>query len=316
MKKVYVVLLFCMGLLLNSCEESDNNNNSNTNSGELPDTDDSGTDVEEDDELPGVSGITGYNQPAADVTDWELIFEDEFDAGLSNWIIWEGGAFNEELQHYQEDNLIIENGYLYIKGKRESAVGDTNPFDTTQKAFNFTSGRVESQVSYSAGNTENATKLRFSARILLPNGEGLWPAFWSYGDPWPTQGEIDIMEFRGNDSSSYVTNFFFGNTANTPITDSSQTSYDVPVDSNLTENWHVFELIWSEETFEILLDNVTVHTFTEVQWGLIDDIYTKSERIVLNMAIGGAFFNGQNLVASSIPDLSYTTIDWVRVYKQ
>lgn len=315
------LILFCVGFLLNSCGGSDSSDDSTSITDDTIDTDDNGGSTPDDDgvdvdSLPDLTRITGYEQPAEDVVDWTLVFEDQFDNGLTSWTIWEGGAFNEELQHYQEDNLIVEDGYLYIRGKRESVTGDTTPFDSTQKSFNFTSGRIESSASYSAGNTEDATKLRFSARILLQEGDGLWPAFWSYGDPWPTQGEIDVLEFRGNNSSTYVTNFFFGTTANTPITDPVQTTFDVPVEGNITENWHVFEMIWSENTLEILLDNVVVHTFTEEEWGVIDDIYTKSERLVLNMAIGGVFFNGQDLVEANIPDLSYTTVDWVRVYKQ
>jgi len=158
--------------------------------------------------------------------------------------------------------------------------------------------------------------LRISARILLPEGEGLWPAFWSFGDPWPTQGEIDILEFRGNDTDTYVTNFFYGTTAGVALTDPAQTTFDVPLASDVTQNWHVFELVWAEMSFEIYFDGELVHTFTEEEWGYIDDIYSASEKIVLNMAIGGVFFNGQNLDESAIPDSSYTIVDWVRVYKQ
>ena len=318
MKKTFLILL-CAGFLLNSCGGSDDSDDSSVNTtDDVIDTDDNSGDPMDDgaDVLPDVSGVTGFDRSPEDLIEWELVFEDQFDGGLENWTVWDGGAFNNELQHYQEDNLIIDDGYLFIKGKRESVTGDTTPFDNSQKSFNFTSGRIESQASYSAGNTEGATKLRFTSRILLPEGDGLWPAFWSYGDPWPTQGEIDIMEFRGNDSSTYVTNFFFGTSANTPITDPAQTTFDVPVEGNITENWHVFEMIWSEDTLEILLDGETVHIFTEEEWGLIDDIYPQSERLVLNMAIGGVFFNGQNLVEANIPDLAYTAVDWVRVYKQ
>ena len=215
MKKTFLILL-CAGFLLNSCGGSDDSDDSSVNTDDVIDTDDNSGDPMDDgaDVLPDVSGVTGFDRSPEDLTEWELVFEDQFDGGLENWTVWDGGAFNNELQHYQEDNLIIDDGYLFIKGKRESVTGDTTPFDNSQKSFNFTSGRIESQASYSAGNTEGATKLRFTSRILLPEGDGLWPAFWSYGDPWPTQGEIDIMEFRGNDSSTYVTNFFFGTSAN------------------------------------------------------------------------------------------------------
>ncbi|TVZ51771.1 glycosyl hydrolase family 16 [Dokdonia sp. Hel_I_53] len=278
---------------------------------DVNDTDDNGN----ADETPDVSSFTGYNQPVEDVNGWELIFEDEFTANLDNWTIWTGGAYNNELQHYQPDNLILKEGVLFIREQRESVTGATTNVDSTQKNFNFTSGRIESNQNFSAGNTSNATKLRFSARILLPEGEGLWPAFWSYGDPWPTQGEFDILEFRGNNTTSYVTNFFYGTTAGVPSTDAGQTSFNVNLTSNITQNWHVFELIWSENTLEILFDNEVVHSFTEANWNVINDMYTKSQRLVLNMAVGGDFFQ-PNVDPTSIPNEAFTAIDWVRVYKQ
>ena len=316
LKKIYFIAIVAFGFTITSCDESNDDTQEPvvitddvvivTDDG---DTDDTTVDT------PDLSGFTGYNQPEGDVSGWELIFEDDFESNLSAWTIWTGGAYNNELQHYQADNLILEDGYLFIREKRETVTGATTNFDNTPKNFDFTSGRIESNASYSAGNTEGATKLRFSSRILLPEGIGLWPAFWSYGDPWPTQGEIDVLEFRGNNTSSYVTNFFYGTNPNTPTTNSAQTTYNVPVEGDITANWHVFELIWSENTLEILLDNVLVHTFTEAEWGVIDDIYTKSERLVLNMAVGGDFFQ-PNVNPANIPDVAFTAVDWVRVYKQ
>lgn len=301
--------------------ETVNDDEISSNDDVMSGTDDNSSDSMEDDTTMGtsspldLSGITGYDQDVADLQSWELIFEDEFNADLSNWTVWEGGAFNNELQHYQEDNLIISEGYLFIRGRRQTVTGRTNPFDTTPKNFDFTSGRIESVASYSAGQTENATKLRISARILLREGVGLWPAFWTYGDPWPTQGEIDIMEFRGNDTNSYVTNFFYGTSPNEIITNPANTNQNIFYNGNITDNWHVFELIWSENTFEVLLDGSLKYTYSENEWDYMDDIYDKSQRVILNMALGGNFFQ-PNVNPDEIPDLSYTVVDWVRVYKQ
>lgn len=314
-----LLVLFCfVGLTLVSCDERDDSSDdvemTNDNGNDdviIGDDDDSGDSTD----LIDVSGVTGYDQDPEDLSSWSLMFEDNFENDLSNWTVWDGGAFNNELQHYQEDNLILDNGYLFIRGRRQSVIGDTTPFDSTQKNFDFTSGRIESNVSYSAGNTDGATKLRIAARILLSEGEGLWPAFWTYGDPWPTQGEIDIMEFRGNDTDSYVTNFFYGTTAGQIITNPSNTTQNIFYNNDLTQNWHVFELIWSENTFEILFDGELKYTYSENEWDYMNDIYGKSQRVILNMALGGDFFQ-PNVNPNDIPDESFTVIDWVRVYKQ
>jgi beta-glucanase (GH16 family) len=126
---------------------------------------------------------------------WSKVFEDGFSGDLSQWTIWSGGAFNEELQLYQPSNLQTGNGLLSITARKETATGPTTPFDPTPRTFSYTSGRVESRSHFSASRT--TPRVRLSARLKLPGGYGMWPAFWSYGDAWPTQGEIDIMEGRG-----------------------------------------------------------------------------------------------------------------------
>ncbi len=316
MNKFYMPLL-CLGLLLGSCDDKEDD----------PDpvviTDDMGGDpvdpvdpVDPNSPTPDVSGVTGFDLSSTDVAGWELVFEDEFNAGLSNWNIWTGGAFNNERQHYQASNLYTEGGYLFIQEKRENVTGATTPFNATTRNFDFTSGRIESAASYSPGNTSGATKLRISARILLPEGAGLWPAFWTYGDPWPTQGEIDILEFRGMNTTEYVSNFFYGTTAGQIVTNPGQTTRTHQIGTDLTMNWHVFELVWSEDTLEMMLDGEVLYTYAEAQWNYIDDMFNKTQRIILNVAVGGDFFNGMNLDVASIPDESFLAVDWVRVYKQ
>ncbi len=268
--------------------------------------------VEEEMNLPDITNI-GYDLSTSDLEGWELLWEDNFDDDLSEWNIWTGGAFNEELQKYQADNLYVEEGYLFVEQQRESTTGATNPFDATQKSFNFTSGRIESRDLY---NPSLQGTLRIAARIKLPAGEGLWPAFWSYGDPWPTQGEIDIMEFRGGITNEHVINFFYGNDPNMILTNPSETTYVHDAGTNLTAEFHVFDMVWAQNSVTVSLDGVVVRTFTSSEFQYIDDLYNKNEKIVLNVAVGGAFFNGMNINIADIPDSSFMIVDWVKVFKQ
>jgi len=180
-------LLLLFVLVIYACSNNDNGLPPITPSDPMPDAQD--PPMEEPVVLPEVSDA-GFDFSATDLEGWELLWEDNFDGTLSEWNVWKGGAFNEELQLYQQDNLYVEEGYLFIEQLRESATGVTTPFDATTKSFDFTSGRIESKKLY---NPSQQGTLRIAARIKLPAGEGLWPAFWSYGDPWPTQGEIDIV---------------------------------------------------------------------------------------------------------------------------
>ncbi|MFS4491298.1 family 16 glycosylhydrolase [Maribacter sp. 2308TA10-17] len=302
-------LLLCAFILF-SCSNSDDGYSSTPPIDTTPDSQD--PPLEEETVLPDVSNI-GFDFSATDIEGWELVWEDNFNEGLSDWNVWEGGAFNEELQLYREDNLYVDKGYLFIEQLREMASGATNPFDTANKSFNFTSGRIETKELY---NPSLQGTLRIAARIKLPAGEGLWPAFWSYGDPWPTQGEIDIVEFRGGKTNELVTNFFYGTQANTPLTNSSITTYTHDAGIDLTTEFHVFDMVWSQNSLVVSLDGVEIRTFTTDEFQYIDDLFNKNEKVVLNLAVGGAFFNGMNLNAAEIPDKSYLIVDWVKIYKQ
>lgn len=306
MKKLFVLyVLFAL-----SCSNSDNGLTSAPAPDPMPDAEN--PPMEEVTVLPEVSDA-GFDFSASDLDGWELLWEDNFDASLSEWNIWKGGAFNEELQLYQEDNIYVEEGYLFVEQLRESATGATNPFDATTKTFNFTSGRIETKKLY---NPSQQGTLRIAARIKLPAGEGLWPAFWSYGDPWPTQGEIDIMEFRGGRTNEHVTNFFYGNEANMPLTNSSETTHVHDAGVDLTAEFHVFDMVWSQNSFVVSLDGVEIHTFSSSEFQYVDDLYNKNEKVVLNLAVGGAFFNGMSLNPADIPDKSYLIVDWVKIYTQ
>jgi beta-glucanase (GH16 family) len=146
---------------------------------------------------PSVHGVCDYdiNETAILGAGWTKSFDESFSNNLNNWNTWYGGAFNNELQLYQAANLSVINGNLVISARKETVSGPTTPFDATPKTFNYTSGRIESTTNFSA--SASTPVVRMMARIKLPAGYGMWPAFWSYGDPWPTQGEIDIWKQEG-----------------------------------------------------------------------------------------------------------------------
>jgi beta-glucanase (GH16 family) len=132
---------------------------------------------------------------------WTKIFEENFDTNLDQWDIWTGGGCNNELQYYQPENLQLVNGVLEINAKKEAKTGRTLPSNPVLSNYEFTSGRIESKAKISA--CTETPRVRILARIRIPTGNGMWPAFWTYGHPWPTQGEIDLLEARGNEPDRY-----------------------------------------------------------------------------------------------------------------
>lgn len=246
--------------------------------------------------------------------EWNLVFEEEFDDDLSKWNVWVGGAFNNEIQLYEESQNKIENGILTIEAKREAVSGNTSPNDGTQKDFEYISGRIETKQQFGPSAGEGENEYRIISRIKLPNGNGMWPAFWTYSDPWPTNGEIDIIEARGNEVSKFQTNIFYGTTVGEPLTSGVDTEKIHELNIDLTEDFHIYELIWKEGSLEVLVDEQSLHTYTADSKNYIADLFGKKQQIVLNIAVGGAFFQGVN--SANFVDNSTMQIDWVKVYKK
>ena len=253
------------------------------------------------------TSICDYDQVEASLTTagWTKIFEDNFSTNLNQWNTWTGGAYNNELQYYQATNLQLMNGILNVICRKETVTGPTTPFDATPKSFSYTSGRIETKVLYSASSA--MPKVRMSARIKLPAGYGMWPAFWSYGDPWPTQGEIDILEARGQEPFQYQNNYFFGRARNKNLVSNGETV--ITSSTSLQTCWHVYEMIWAQNSLTFLLDGQVIDTKTG---GYVSNLFGKKEKVVLNLAAGGLFFS--NLDPSQIQP-GTLQVDWVKVFK-
>ena len=235
---------------------------------------------------------------------WKKIFDDDFDIDLSKWNVWTGGAYNNELQYYQPGNLQLTVGALLITAKKETVKGVTNPYDATLKTFNYTSGRIECKTNISASAAN--PKVRMVARIKLASGYGMWPAFWSYGDPWPTQGEIDCLEARGQEPAKYQTNYFYGRARNRNLVQNATGYINTNVD--LTACYHLYEMVWAQNSLSSYFDGVLVETKTG---GYIPNLFGKTEHITLNLAVGGDFFNGLD-VTKIQPGIMY--VDYVKVF--
>lgn len=264
-------------------------------------------------QLPEVTDC-GFEAEATLFDGWTEIFNEDFDTNLAQWTPWRGGAFNQELQHYQEDQLFVENDYLYIRMAREGVTGRNNPFDETQRSFSFVSGRIESVEEFGPDLGEGKSTVRFSARLRLVEGHGLWPAWWSYNDPWPTQGEIDILEARGDTPFEFQSNFHYGQNVNEVQTDPVFNDFHYAHPEKLSDCFHLYELIWSENSFQILFDGDIIKEYDAATYTFVPSFFRKNHRLTLNLAVGGFFFN--NLIESDIPDEAFVVVDWVKVHEQ
>ncbi len=242
---------------------------------------------------------------------WKLVWSDEFDGdslSLNNWThqIEEAGRFNDEWQRYTDNpkNAYVENGNLVIK-----AIHESDDFGMNQ----FTSARLHT------ANKHVWKYGKISARVRLPKGNGMWPAFWMLGaninenggdTPWPDTGEIDILEFYGSKDNAVVeANIHYADKNNAH---KMMGAKKFRLDEGIFEDdFHVFELIWSANQLTWFVDGNQYASAS-----IIGDEFTEFHQpffILLNLAVGGKNA-GRPDATTEFPKHMY--VDWVRVYQQ
>ena len=235
----------------------------------------------------------------------ELVMSDEFTVnGTPDSAIWgyeigtgENGWGNNELQYYTDrtENVTVQNGVLIITAKKEALNGAA-----------YTSARITSK-----GKFEQAYG-RFEARIKLPSGQGIWPAFWLLGSncdqvDWPQCGEIDIMEIRGQEPTKiHGTVHGPGYSGAGGITKSYTLEND-----RFDTGFHVFGIEWTPEYINYYVDDVLYNQITRAdvtgQW-----VFNKPFYIIINLAVGGTFVGDPNSETTFSQNM---LVDYVRVYK-
>lgn len=236
----------------------------------------------------------------------ELVMSDEFNTnGAPNSTFWnynigtgDNGWGNGELQYYTDrpENVVVQNGILVITAKKENFNGAA-----------YTSARLLTKGKF------EQTYGRFEARMRLPSGKGLWPAFWLLGDDaegtqiWPQIGEIDIMEYVGDKPTS-----IFG-TVHGPGYSGGESigkSYTLPND-RFDTGFHVFGIEWGPDYINYYVDNVLYNQITPEdvpgEW-----VFNRGPfYIILNLAVGGALPGAPNAETVFPQTL---LVDYVRVY--
>jgi beta-glucanase (GH16 family) len=233
----------------------------------------------------------------------ELIMQDEFDTdGAPNSAIWGydigtgvNGWGNNELQYYTDrtENVKVENGVLLITAKEE-------PFEGSA----YTSARLVTKGLF------EQKYGRYEARIRLPYGQGMWPAFWLLGatdEVWPQRGEIDIMENRGQEPTKV------SGTVHGPgysAVESITKSYSLEND-RFDTGFHLFGIEWGPEYINFYVDDVLYNQITPAdvtgEWVFDHPFY-----IIMNVAVGGSYVGSPN-GETTFPQTML--VDYVRVYK-
>ena len=251
-----------------------------------------------------------------------LVWADEFNTdGKPNPEFWKyenGFVRNEELQWYQEANANCKNGVLLIEGRREEIA---NPAYQAGSQ-NWKTNRQFAHYSSSSINTRGLKQWlygRFEIRARIDTTLGSWPAIWTLGinNPWPSNGEIDLMEFyRVNNNSTILANVAWGtNKAYVAKWDSERIPFThfIGKDPNWAKKFHIWRMDWTPESIKLYLDDELLNTTLLSETINPDGTnpFTKPQYLLLNLAIGG---NGGNPDQSKFP-INYE-VDYVRVYQK
>jgi len=252
----------------------------------------------------GCAGRRGPTGPALPAL--QLTWQDEFEgpAGQSpdsaNWVYDIGTDWGNAQLEYdtnRPENVSLDGaGHLTIVARREDYRGSA-----------YTSARINTR-----GKFEQA-RGRFEARLKLPSGQGLWPAFWLLGSNfasvgWPSCGEIDIMEYRGQEprvvhGSLHGPGYSGGNALTAPF-QLARGSFDAA--------FHVFAVDWDGDRIVWSVDGIPYRTVTRsdlppaAPW-----VFDHPFFVILNVAVGGNYVGGPS-PGTSFPQTM--TIDYVRAY--
>ncbi len=217
-----------------------------------------------------------------------------------------GGWGNKEMQWYTEDAVKTNGtGQLVISATKIPPVQDGdlpyNCFGDCQ----YYSGRINTQgkIRFKYG--------RLEARIQMPSGGGVWPAFWLLGSnivakSWPTSGEIDVVELRGREPNRDIA------TAHGPGYSGANGKTNVIVSpTSLADGFHTYAIDWAANKITWYLDGKVFHTLTPAMVKPNTYVFNQDFFMILNVAMGGDFDGG--LLDTSI-DKAEMKIDYIRYY--
>lgn len=232
----------------------------------------------------------------------KLVWSDEFNGKSIDRKSWTfdiggGGWGNGEMEYYTDrpENARLENGNLVIEARQEKYEGAyyTSARLKTQGLKTFQYGRIE-------------------ARLKVPAGKGLWPAFWMLGaafdgSNWPDCGEIDIMEYIGKEPDLIMGTLHGpGYSGALGISQWNRQEY------NIADDYHIYAIEWQADQIDWYFDGVKYHTVTRADVGSRTWVGDRPYFIILNLAVGGQL---PGLVGIDTVFPAQYLVDYVRVFQ-
>ena len=263
---------------------------------------------------------------ALNAEEYSLVWSDEFNEdGSPNKELWNyenGFVRNNELQWYQQDNAYCKDGHLIIEGRKENRpnpIFEKNSDDWRKK-------RQTIQYTSSSINTRGKKEFlygRVEVRARIPLESGAWPAIWTLGTnmEWPSNGEIDIMEYyRIKGIPHILANAAWGTDTRYSAkwrTKAIPFSDFTTKDKDWGDKFHIWRMDWDEQSIKLYLDDELLNAIplSETINGTLGNHknpFKQPHYLLLNLALGGQ--HGGEPAAEAFP-MKYE-IDYVRVYQK
>jgi len=242
---------------------------------------------------------------------WKLTFSQEFEGSKGTApdpAVWArdlgGHGFgNNEMESYTDGNknaFLNGSGQLVIEARKEPTKGADGI------AKDYSSARLKTQGTFAQ------LYGKFEARLWLPKGQGIWPAFWMLGDNigtvgWPKCGEIDIMEFLGHDVKTT-----YGTLHGPGYSGGASIQRKLAGMEDLSAGFHTYGVEWEPEEIRFYLDGKSFGKLTSEDVGADEWVFNKPQFMILNLAVGGQW--------PGYPDATTTfpqrmLVDYVKAWK-
>ncbi|NOH02812.1 MAG: glycoside hydrolase family 16 protein [Chloroflexi bacterium] len=240
-----------------------------------------------------------------------LLFFDDFTSNELDRSKWNveitGGIMNDEQQAYIDSPETI-----YLQQEYDSAHGVLvihpryrKGYITPQgNSFDFVSGRINTRAKF------EFTHGSVAARIRLPVGAGLWPAFWTMGAEgrWPACGEMDIMECVGEQDWTGVAVHGPGYSGETPLVNKKY--FPQPID---VTQWHIYSLDWTSNDLLFEIDGELVYRVTRPMVEFYGKwVFDGSNYLIFDFALGGTYPFKTSGLASPYYGLPEATVQAIR----
>jgi beta-glucanase (GH16 family) len=249
---------------------------------------------------------------------WRLVWNDEFDGARGSGVdrakwgaeVGGWGWGNRELEYYTDDkkNAYLDGrGHLVIEALKETLPPELKCW---YGQCHYTSARLSTKKNFARSYG------RFEARLKLPAGQGVWPAFWMLGADidsagWPTCGEIDIMENIGREpalvhGTIHGPGYSGANGIGAP--------FSLPGGKRFADDYHTFAVEWETGEIRWYVDGKLYETrkTTDLPAGT-KWVYDHPFFVILNLAVGGDWPGDPNATTSMPQTMS---VDYVRIYER